>query len=445
MPDILLFDWRLDKAIEFNQPFEPCWIPIPDLPLRVILDAQPPTYALLQRDPLLQQALVDDCKDAFTASLTKIVPRLKTLDAECGAIGGDFYRYAERRKSLMQQIEMDIQQAKTNALNAIQQRWVNLQRQKAEYKDYRFGVGIKIVKGAVGVAGAGAGLAGAAATGGASLAFSIIGTYRAVVEGGKTLWECIQDADRVQKRVVSDLAALQKTYARDARLGVAREIAASTVNAILSLPINITNVKTLEDDNKLWRGKLTHLRFLAHELAETLNSLLAQSDQLQAQLASDPDSKKKQVALKGFQADINKLLTEGFIVASMGRRVQIQKSHMDAEKGLKVQEQVAKGIEELKAGRSKGVDWFDQIIAFVTDAALTGAGYAVSPPDLSKTKDVLDVVAEGAKNLKGIYDIAAEHSPKVKEIEEKVKKSFKEKVFGAETPIPAPTAAKQTA
>ena len=37
MPDILMFDWRLDKAIEYNSPikFEPRWIPIPDLPLRV--------------------------------------------------------------------------------------------------------------------------------------------------------------------------------------------------------------------------------------------------------------------------------------------------------------------------------------------------------------------------------------------------------------------------
>jgi hypothetical protein len=439
MPDVLLFDWRLPKAVEYNSPikFEPRWIPVPDLPLRVLLDAPPQTYALLQKDPLLQQAMVDDCKDAFTASLRTIVPRLQALDTECGAAGGDFFKYAEGRGRVLQQIELDIQQARTNALNAIQRRWTQLQQQKKEYKDYRMSVGLKIVKGAVGAGAAAAGLASAAFTGGATLALSIIGTYRAVVDGGKTLWECIQDADRVQKRVVSGLQALEKTYAKDSRLGMAREVAASTVNAVLKLPINITNVKTLEDDNALWRGKLTHLRFLAHELSEKLNKLLNDSEALQSQLAVDPDSQKTRASLEGFQADINKLLTQGFFYASMGRRVQIQKSHQDAEKGLKVQEQVTKGIEELKAGRNKGVDWFDQIIAFVSDAALTGAGYGVSPPDMSSVKDVGGVVVDGITNLKGIYDIAAEHSPKVKEIEEKVKKEITEAVVGAPKAEPA--------
>ncbi|MGH9740775.1 MAG: hypothetical protein ACRD51_00330, partial [Candidatus Acidiferrum sp.] len=445
----LLFDWRLSKAIEhkYTPKYEPRWIPIPDLPLRVMLEAPPPTLALLQKDPLLLQSISDDCQTAFTESLRKIVPRLQGLDAECGAAGGDFFKYAEGRKRVMLQIDQDIQQAKANALNAIQRRWTQLEQQKKEYKSYRQGVAIKLVKGGVGAGAAIAGLAGAVATGGATLALSIIGTYRAVVDGGKTLWECIQEADRVQKRVVSGLEALKKTYAKDPRLGAAREVAASTVNAVLKLPINITNVKTLEDDSELWRGKLTHLVFLAHELAEKLNQLLEDSTKLGLQLATDPDSKKKQAALKGFEADINKLLTEGFFIASMGRRVQIQKSHQDAEKGLKVQEQVAKGIEELKAGRSKGVDWFDQIIAFAADAALTGAGYGVSPPDfsgaasaVSKVQSGAGIAMDGASTLYGIFDIAAEHSEKVKEIQEKTKAELSKVVFGAPKTAPAPPA-----
>jgi hypothetical protein len=445
--DILLFDWRLSKAIEYNYqpPLNLRWIPIPDYPLRVFLDTPPPTYQLLNKDPLLLQSISDDCKDAFVDILKKIVPRLQALDVECGAAGGDFFKYAEGRKRTMQQIELDIQQAKKNALAAIQKRWTDLEKQKKEYKSYRTGVAIKLVKGGAGVVGAAAGLGGAVATGGATLALSIIGTYRAVIDGGKTLWECMQDADRVQKRVVGDLESLKKTYAQNAQLGVAREVAASVVNAVLKLPINITNVKTLEGDNELWRGKLTHLVFLAHELAETLNDLLDKAEQLNTQLAGDPDSKKKQAALKGFEADVNKLLTEGFYIASMGRRVQIQKSHQDAEKGLKVQAQVTKGIEELKAGRSHGVDWFDSIIDFATEAALTGAGFAVKPPDFSaaagtfdKVKDGLDVSKESATTLYGIYDIAAENSEKVKEVQDSLLKKWKAKIMGPEKVGPAP-------
>ena len=228
MPDILLFDWRLEKAIE-NEPsvnFQPKYIPIPDLPLRVMLDAPPPTYAMLQKDPLLHQMLVDECKNAFTASLRKIVPKLQALDAECGQSGGDFYKYAEGRKRVMQQIDGDIQEAKRNSLAAIEQRWMTIQQQKKEYKSYRLGVGINIAKGAVGLAAAGAGIAGAAATGGATLALSVVGGYRAVMDGGKTLWECVQNADRVQKTVESGLKSLRETYAKDQKLGVAREVAA---------------------------------------------------------------------------------------------------------------------------------------------------------------------------------------------------------------------------
>jgi hypothetical protein len=444
---VLLFDWRLSKAIENEYKPQPNlrWIPIPDYPLRVFLEAPPPTMALLDKDPLLLQSISDDCKDAFVESLKKIVPRLQALDVECGNAGGDFFKYAEGRKRVLQQIELDIQQAKNNAMAAIQKRWTNLEKQKADYKSYRTGVAIKIVKGGIGVGAAAAGLAGAVATGGATLALSIIGTYRAVVDGGKTLWECMQDADRVQKRVLADLDSLKKTYAQNPQLGVAREVLASTVNAVLKLPINITNVKSLEGDNELWKGKLTHLVFLAHELAETLNDLLDKSEKLSLQLANDPDSKKKQAALKGFEADVNKLLTEGFFIASMGRRVQIQKSHQDAEKGLKVQEQVTKGIEELKAGRSKGVDWFNSIIAFAADAALTGAGYGVKPPDFSSAADTVSKLKDGAgvaidsgTTLYGIYDIAAENSEKVKEVQDGFLKKWKEKIMGPAKAGPAP-------
>jgi len=454
MSDILLFDWRLSKAIEneYKPPLSLRWIPVPEYPLRVMLDVPPPTYAMLNKDPLLLQSISDDCKDAFVDSLKKIVPRLQALDIECGNAGGDFFKYAEGRKRVLQQIELDIQQAKTKAMAAITKRWDELEKQKKEYKSYRQGVAIKLVKGGVGVAGAAAGLAGAAATGGATLALSIIGMYRAVVDGGKTLWECMQDADRVQKRVMGDLESLKKTYAQNPQLGVAREVVASTVNAVLKLPINVTNVKTLSDDNELWKGKLTHLVFLAHELAETLNELLDKSEQLSTQLATDPDSKKKQAALKGFEADVNKLLTEGFFIASMGRRVQIQKSHQDAEKGLKVQEQVTKGIEELKKGRSKGVDWFDSIIAFAADAALTGAGYGVSPPDFSaatstasKLKDGAGVAMDSATTLYGIYDIAAENSEKVKEVQDSFLKKWKVKILGPEKTGPAAPTLSQSA
>ncbi len=242
----------------------------------------------------------------------------------------------------------------------------------------------------------------------------------------------------MQKRVETGLKKLRDSYAQGQKSGVAREVVASTANALLKeAPVAVinklsggalTNVATLEDDNKLWRGKLTHLRFLAHELSEELNELLVNSDKLATQLSADPDSKRKLAALRGFQADINKLLTEGFIVPSMGRRVTIQKSYEDAESGLAAQEQVAKAIEELKAGRSQGVDWYNKIISFVTDAALTAAGYGVSPPNLSSAKDVAGVVSDGATNLAGIYDMVADAVPQVKAIEEKIKKKFEENV-----------------
>jgi len=424
--DVLLFDWRLPRAIENTDVpnfkwFKPRWIPIPDLPLQVSLSLSLETYDQLDSDPLLLQAVTDDCQAAFAASLPTIVPRLQALDAQCGAAKGDFVKYAEGRKQALQQIGMDIEQARANAERSIQDRLTALQTEQRDYRAYRAGVVVKIASGSAGLVGAGLGLAGAVVTGGASLAVSIIGTYRAIVEGGRALWECIQEADRVQMRVMSDLHSLQQTYARDSRLGVAREMAASTVNAVFKLPVDLTNVPTLEKDNALWRGKLTHLRFLAHELSTQLAKMLDESKKLQAQLSADPDSRNAQAALSGFQSDINKLLTIGFYIPSMGRRVQIQKSHQDAERGLAAQAEVARGIEELKAGRSHGVDWFDSIAGFVAGAALTGVGYGIKPPDLREAKEVVDVVLEGAEKIKEIYDIAADNIQQVKQVEERIK------------------------
>lgn len=436
MPDILLFDWRLDKAIE-NEPtvrFTPRYAVIPQVPLRVMLEAPPPTFAMLQKDPLLHQMLVDECKNAFTAALRKIASALQAYDAECGRNGNDVFKYAESRKKMLQRVDAEVAEAKRAALAGIDRRWMTVQQQKREYKSYRLGVGIKIAKGVGGLLGAGAGVAGAVPTGGATLAIAVVGAYRALADGGKALWECAQGADAVQKRIEKGLKSLKDSYARGQAQGVGRELAASAANALLKVPL--TNVATLDNDVKLWRGKLTHLRFLAHYLATELGKLLESAGKLGLQLTTEQAPEKIRASLKAVEADVNKLLTDGFVIASMGRRVQIQKSHQDAERGLAAQEEVVKALEALKSGRSAAVDYFDKVIGIVADAAVSIAGGIASPPSAS-VKDVASVAGDASSTLVAINELVADAAPKVKELEDRVKKGIQDAVQGKLVAAPA--------
>jgi hypothetical protein len=422
MPDILLFDWRLDKAIE-NEPtarFTPRFVVIPQVPMRVVLDAPPATFAMLGKDPLLHQMLVDECKDAFTASLRRIVPLVKTFDEECGKTGRDIAKYADARKRLVQQLDQPLDEAKKTALKAIEKRWVSVQQQKKEYKSYRLGVGIKVLKGVGGLISAGVGLGAAVPTGGATLVLSVIGAYHALMEGGKTLWDCIQDADKVQKKVESGLKSLKGTYEKSQAKGVAREVASSTINAIFKT--SATTVSTLENDNKLWRGKLTHLRFLAHYLATELNTLLENASKLSAQLASQQAPEKIRKSLENVELEVEKLLTKGFVIVSMGRRVQIQKSHEDAERGLAAQEEVTRAIDALKGGRSGAVDMFDKAIALVVDVSLAGGGMAAQAP--SSAMDFAGVAKDGASTALALNEMVVDAVPKVKAVEDGIKKKI---------------------
>lgn len=422
MTDLEVFHWSLAKAIELYYPtFKPRWIPLPDPPLVVTIGDHPELLAELRKNALLMQTISEVAKDAFIGALGSIVPRLQALDAECGAAGGDFYTYAASRKRIIQEITQSIQQAQNVATRNSLHELELLKNKKQAWKNYRLVVLFKLGwTGVLGVGTAAAGLAGAVPTGGAALAISIIGTYRAVSECGKTLLECAQDAHSVQKQVEIDLKYLQGTYAPGQRTGVALEVTAITFNAVLKpLFTDLPNAKTLEEHNKLWLDKLTHLSVLANELSAKLNDLLEYGGKLQAQLAADPNSEKKRAALRGFEAYIKKLLEEGFIVPGMQRRVPISESYRYAQEGFKLQKQIAEEIENLKARRSKGVDWYNSVITAFTDVAFMALGSAVTPPEL-KAADVLGVVHDGLENLKEIYDIAADNSPEVKKVEENV-------------------------
>jgi hypothetical protein len=327
---------------------------------------------------------------------------------------------------MLQRLDAEIEAAKKTALSAIDRRWTQVQQQKREYKSYRLGVGIKVAKGAAGLAAAGAGVAAAVPTGGATLALAVVGAYRALADGGKALWDCIQSANTVQKRVESGLKSLAESYKSAQAKGVGRELAASAANALLKIPL--ANAATLDNDIKLWRGKLTHLRFLAHYLATELNTLLENAEKLGMQLAASQASEKIRASLKKVEADVQKLLTEGFFIASMARRVQIQKSHQDAESGLKAAEEAAKALEALKSGRSAAVDYFDKVIAMVTDAALSVAGNVVSVP--SSAKDVASVASDAAQTVVALNELVVDAAPKVKELENRISKKIEEAVQG---------------
>ena len=359
MPAVTLLNWNLRAAItnrpEINAHLK--HVVIPDIPMRVNMDLHQQDYLLIDRDPLLNQILRETCQEAFVQVIrSRILPRLQQLDQQC--VSMDLEQYAILRQQTLTLIRSDIASAAQNAKAALTERIGRLELEKNQYKGYRNKVAISTVTTVASAVAAGAGLAGAVGTGGATLAISVIAGYRTVMGGFKLIVDSWQEALTVQKRVEDGLKSLKATYATGTSRGVAREVGLSAFNAVAKLPIassSMANLKTISDDNELWKGKLTHLRFLAHELSEKLNGLLHDTEELSRQMSINPDMKDK----TGKLDEINKLLTEGYRYPTMKRKLTIQKAHQEAESGLKAQEKVEELINELKSGRSGWVDRWD--------------------------------------------------------------------------------------
>jgi len=417
MPNIVVLDWTLEKLIK-NQipaPLVLNYIEVPPLPINVVYDVPAPTFSLIQRDTLLNQIMRDEYQKALVAVVqTRVIPRLRVLDEQAGS--ASFKDYAVARRLAFKSIELDLDKGMKDGDAAFSTRLKRLETEKKEYKGYRAKVGKRVAKFTLGVGAAAVGVAGTVGTMGAALPLAIIGLYRSIMEGTKLLRDVLLEAEGCEKNVVKGLASLKLTYGKDKNLGRLREIGTSLMNSVTAFPFNTkfnTNGATISAENDLWRGKLTHLRFIAHELATDLNELLEKSDRLLELIEGDPTKKNYVKTLKSVHSDVNLLLEKGFYIPSMAKRIRIPETHQRAERGLDIQSKLDVALKEFIRGRGEWVDKLDFVINAIVDLGLMGAslgvggaptsvldkvGMALSAPgDLDTV--VVNVLYEGAQQF----------------------------------------------
>ncbi|MCB1771240.1 MAG: hypothetical protein KDJ31_16315, partial [Candidatus Competibacteraceae bacterium] len=229
MQDIVLLDWNLASALRYQSPY----LPKPALPVHVTLTVPNEIVQIISNDPLLHQQMVDACRLRLLEAVTKIDKVREETDK---LIKKDMDAFFEENKHKVRILRMlkqnvplpdfaetyqefltkfnkfEIDHALYNAQIAAQQQWETLAEQHKEYKKYKKDVVVKVALGATGLGLAGAGLALAIPTGGASLALAVVVTWRSLVDGLKVLAALIKEAETVGKETRKLLESLKNRY-----------------------------------------------------------------------------------------------------------------------------------------------------------------------------------------------------------------------------------------
>lgn len=377
MAAILIFDWDLKKAI----PDRPGVRPVPPLPVQVFLEPDAAIRTMVMNDPLLHQQIINAIKAVFdtaASDIAKLAAASSALDASKARF--DFL--------LKEKLESAQSQAASRAGLIVNQ----LRSQKAIYRNYQIKCGVKVGLGVLGLVAAGVGVAGAAVTGGVSLGVAIAASVRSILDGAKTLNNMCRDAETIGKRVTNALVYLALHHAPTSSRTIAtiRAMGATILSSVIVLELNSKkNLPKVKGDCDLWKMKLFGIRLSAQQLAQELNLLLNQLENI-----PDPilrrrlENRVMGLLGEGPDAESRKKTGVGGVWARMRTKSSVAYESDRAAQGIRAQEQAAATLSELDKTSPNWVKYFDQ---FFPIAVSLGLGYSTSTvPD-----SVLDAVGVG--------------------------------------------------
>jgi len=369
MPDIVIFDWDVAKAIEYN----PKNFRKSSYPVKVAIDPPPEILRSISNDPLLHQRIVDAVRTEFNKVGGRIDPKLRLADQQVGSA-----RTTQAKSDVLTQFtqfaKMELALGQRMAELATKTVWESLADQRKEYGKYKFQVTWKIFSGTLGLGLGAAGLAGAAATGGVSLAMGIVALVRSAVDLAKTLNNAKMEAESVGKRLHAILNTLRGRYKAASTKGVvSREVGASVINSLLQT--EVSNISKAKSDSDLWKNKLFGVRDTAHKLSAQLHQILEKSEQLDKELLSrvgDPKVAKVMAVLdklrKQIAGDPPGAKTRPGLLDT------IPETHLRAEKGLSAQKLAEQGIRELQAKSAAWTETFDKYFGIAVNLGLAAYG-----------------------------------------------------------------------
>ncbi|MCB1777049.1 MAG: hypothetical protein KDI50_06410 [Candidatus Competibacteraceae bacterium] len=405
MQDIVLLDWNLANALRYQS----LYLPKPALPVRVTLTVPDEIAHIISKDPLLHQQMVDACRLRLLESVAKIdkvrEETDKLIKKDMEAFNAENQHKVRILRTLKQNVPLpdftetyqeflnkfntfEIDHALYRAQLAAQRRWETLAEQHKEYKKYKKDVVVKVVLGTTGLGLAGAGLALAIPTGGASLALAVVIAWRSLVDGLKLLAALAKEAETVGKETRKLLESLKKRYDNKTKGNVAsQEVTASVINALLQTEVG--NISKANSKNELWGQKLAGIRTRAHSLAIQMNELLVKQDALTDLLMAielqieefavcygrnHKNVRKKLEKLRKAVSQKNTLILKVKQILDSNK---IPTFHQRAEDGLKAQQLAAQALAELKKKSPGWTQKFDSYFALLVNVGLAAAGDTV--------------------------------------------------------------------
>jgi hypothetical protein len=380
MADVVIFDWNVARAIQYK----PKNLVVPSLPVKIALQSDPVLLKAVAADPLLQQRMADLCKDEIVKAAGVIESQLAASDK--GVAGKSAVEIQKTQKQLDEVTRLSVKAVADTAGRQVVALWEQLAKDRAEYRRYQIKSGIKVTLGVGGVALGAAGIAGAAVTGGASLALGIVATWRALVDLTKTFANLSKEAETVGKSVYGDMKKLQDAYknapATPATFGkvAAREVGATVANTFLQTEVK--NVPKVKSNCDLWKSKLQGLRTTAHDLSKNLNEFLLQSETAQRHLASLPRHPTNATKIS---SALTKLT--GLQQKVRGLVAKIPETHQRAENGMRAQEEAARGLDQLALKTPGWTATFDNALPIMVNLGLAAAGNTVGFMEASSTAE----------------------------------------------------------
>jgi hypothetical protein len=362
----------------------------PELSFKVEIDLDKKIEKEAAKDPLLQNEFKDQAKEILDMTTKMIEQKCKVFDklfVDMVAKGAKKEDVEKQLKGLNDAIKNDMKVANKAAELGVQKTWDELCSKRKEWKNFKIKIFCTIAATVAGLAVSIAAMATSPWSGGAGAAFAIIGFIKA----GTTLCVEIQkiavDIDGAKVICVKNLDFVETAFEK-AGLGNANEVTAAVLSEFLG--ISQPSIKTVQSTADTLKAKYAQLVVKVHDLAKTLEKILAAQAKLKkefltevAKRLKDHPIKDKSGQLKMIEKGLDTVLAENYskVETQIGK---IHAMYDDTKKWAPEIKVITTRVSALELKDSKGLKLFREGLKFAALglSVLDGNGIA------NKAKDI---------------------------------------------------------
>ncbi len=354
--------------------------------------------AVVDKDPLLQQEMVDAGQEALHKASREIAEELKGFDVDAEkclkktGLKTDTLAFALGFEKAYRDAADDAEEAVRDSIEKV---WKQFVKNNRDYTKYRLKMGAKVGLSAVGVGAAVAGAIGSAATGAVpALVLSCVGAAKSLSVGIQTVATAMKSAATVYTELRSDLVELKDRYDSMSKASAtATEVFTKGLDKFTTVGLN--SVKRCEGNLGIFKSKLAGVKTHAHSAAVNLNKLLLNVGKIEDAL----DATGIEKLVKKLRSDIAKLEKDVDDAIS-----KIEDLTSEVKRGKLNAESMASDIQALKQKIDNRVYTGAALVLDVTGLGADLWGGGMQPKDFEEAANIIGNVATGLGSVKDAFD-----------------------------------------